>query len=92
MECFDWPAIGHVPFPSTGSRINWIEEKGRSGSQRNLGFCYGRRGTDVAKQQMSSVIMMFDIFSNTAFCILSEEQNFAVQLIVSENENFFLLN
>ena len=41
---------------------------------------------------MSFVIMVFDIFSNTAFCILSEEQNFTVQLIVSENENFFLLN
>lgn len=80
VKCFDWPAIGHVPFPSIGSRINWIEEKGRSGSQRNVGFCYGRRRTDAAKQQMSSVIMVLDIFSNTAFCILSEEQNFTVQL------------
>ena len=88
----DWPAIGHVPFPSAGGRISWVEEKGRSGSQRNVGFCYRRRGTDTSKQQMSSVIMVFDIFSNTAFCILSEEQNFTVQLIVSENENFFLLN
>lgn len=27
VECFDWPGIGHVPAPGTGSRISWTEGK-----------------------------------------------------------------
>ena len=69
-----------------------LRKKGGVVLKETWGSVIEEGGQITSKQQMSSVIMVFDIFSNTEFCILSEEQNFTVQLIVSENENFFLLN
>lgn len=38
-----------MPIPGPESRISWAGKKGRGGSQRKVGCCYGRIGIDATK-------------------------------------------
>lgn len=92
VKCFDWPAIGHVPSsPLLVVESTGLRKKGGVVLKETWGSVMEEEGQMQQKQQMSSVIMVLDIFSNTAFCILLRNR-ISLCNFVSENENFFLLN